>query len=97
MAEDLLEFKKGIKKEILAKIQEMSNFAINVLDEACLSLFKEDYLQAENTIQKTAEIVKFEKKVLDSSKSLRDDEELFRIRRMVENIKRIAEYALNFC
>ncbi|KAF6242107.1 PhoU family transcriptional regulator [Nitrosopumilus sp. b1] len=93
VAEDLLEFKKGIKKEILAKIQEMSNFAINVLDEACLSLFKEDYLQAEQTIQKTAEIVKYEKKVLDSSKSLRDDEELFRIRRMVENIKRIAEYA----
>ena len=93
VAEDLLEFKKGIKKEILVKIQDMSNFAINVLDEACLSLFKEDYLQAENTIQKTAEIVKYEKKVLDSSKSLRDDEELFRIRRMVENIKRIAEYA----
>ena len=93
VAEDLLEFKKGIKKEILAKIQDMSNFAINVLDEACLSLFKEDYLQAEQTIQKTAEIVKYEKKVLDSSKSLRDDEELFRIRRMVENIKRIAEYA----
>lgn len=93
VAEDLLEFKKGIKKEILAKIQDMSNFAINVLDEACLSLFKEDYLQAENTIQKTAEIIKYEKKVLDSSKALRDEEELFRIRRMVENIKRIAEYA----
>ncbi len=93
IAKDLIEFKKGIKKQILMKIQDMNNFAISVLDDACLSLFKEDYVQADMTIKKANEIVKYEKKVLDATKSLKDDEEIFRIRRMVENIRRISEYA----
>jgi len=46
IAKDLIEFKKGIKKQILMKIQDMNNFSISVLDDACLSLFKEDYVQA---------------------------------------------------
>ena len=47
----------------------------------------------EKLIKKTSEISKYEKKVLDSTKSIKDDEEVFRVRRMVENIRRIAEYA----
>jgi phosphate uptake regulator len=93
IAKDLLEFKKPIKKDILKKIREMSEFALSVLDDSCLALFKEDYSHAEKLIKKSTEITKFEKKVLDSAKSLRDDEEIFRVRRMVENIRRIAEYA----
>lgn len=93
IAKDLLEFKKGIKKEILAKLEEMNDFALSVLDDACLALFKEDYLQAEKTIEKTLNISKYEKKVRDSTKSLKNDEEIYRIRRMSENIRRIAEYA----
>jgi phosphate uptake regulator len=93
IAKDILEFKKPVKKEIVEKIQEMNEFALSVLDDSCLALFKEDYLQAEKTIEKTNEIVKYEKKVRDASKSLKDDEEIYRIRRMTENIRRIAEYA----
>jgi len=93
IAQDLLEFKKPIKKEVLNKIQEMNDYALSFLDEACLALFKEDFMQAEKIIKKSSEITKFEKKVLDSTKSIKDDEEIFRIRRMVENIRRIAEYA----
>jgi phosphate uptake regulator len=93
IAKDLLEFKKPIKKEVLTKIQEMSVNALSFLDEACLALFKEDFIQAEKIIKKSSDIIKFEKRVLDSTKSIKDDEEIFRIRRMVENIRRIAEYA----
>ena len=93
IAKDLLEFKKGIKKEILSKLQDMNDFALSVLDDACLALFKEDYFQAENTIEKSSEISKFEKKVRDSTKLLKNDEDIYRIRRMSENIRRIAEYA----
>ena len=93
IANDLIEFKKSIKKEILEKIQEMTDFAVAVLDDACLSLFKGDYAQAEQTIKKSIEITKLEKKVLNSTKSLKDDEEVFRVRRMVEDVRRIAEYA----
>lgn len=93
IAQDLLEFKKGIKEEILTKIQEMNEFALNVLDDACLALFKEDYIQAEKTIEKTNEIAKYEKRIRDAIKSLKDDEEIYRVRRMTENIRRISEYA----
>jgi phosphate uptake regulator len=93
IAQDLLEFKKPIKKEIFTKIQEMSDYALSFLDDSCLALFKEDFLQAEKIIKKAAEITYYEKRVLDSTKSIKDDEEIYRVRRMIENIRRIAEYA----
>ncbi len=93
IAKDILEFKKPVKKDIVEKIEEMNEFALSVLDDSCLALFKEDYVQAEKTIEKTNEIVKYEKMVRDASKSLKDDEEIYRIRRMTENIRRISEYA----
>lgn len=93
IASDLLEFKKPVKKEILDKLQDMNEFCLSVLDDACLALFKEDYVQAEKTIEKTNEIGKYEKKVRDASKSLKDDEEFYRVRRMSENIRRVSEYA----
>jgi len=93
IAKDLLEFKKPVKKEVLEKLQDMNEFCLSVLDDSCLALFKEDYAQAEKTIEKTVEITKYEKKVRDISKSLKDDEEIYRIRRMSENIRRVSEYA----
>lgn len=93
IAKDLLEFKKPVRKSVMVEIREMSNFSLSVLDEACLSLFKKDFIEAEFAIQKSAEIIKYEKKVLESIKSLKDDEEVYRVRRMVENIRRISEYA----
>ena len=93
IAKDLLEFKKPVKKEILQKLQDMNEFCLASLDDACLALFKEDYSQAEKTIEKTSDIAKFEKKVREASKSLKDDEDIYRVRRMTENIRRISEYA----
>ena len=93
IAKDLIEFKKSIRKEIFEKIQEMNEFAVSVLDDACLAMFKGDYAQAERTIKKSTEITKYEKKVLNPTKSLKDDEEVYRVRRMTENVRRIAEYA----
>ncbi len=93
IAKDLLEFKKTVKKEILDKSQEMNNFCLSVLDDSCLALFKEDYVQAEQIIEKTLEITKYEKKIRDAVKSLKDDEEIYRIRRITESIRRISEYA----
>jgi phosphate uptake regulator len=93
IAKDLLEFKKSVKKEILQKLQDMNEFCLSVLDDSCLALFKEDYYQAEKTITKIEQITKFEKKVRDASKSLKDDEDIYRVRRMTENIRRVSEYA----
>jgi uncharacterized protein with PhoU and TrkA domain len=71
----------------------MNDFSLTVLDESCLALFKEDYYQAEKTIKKIEQITKFEKKIKDASKSIKGDEEMYRVRRLAENIRRISEYA----
>jgi len=93
IAKDVLEFKKPVKKGILEKLEDMNKFCLSVLNDSCLALFTEDYNQAEKTIRKTNEIAKYEKKVRDASKSLNDEEEIYRIRRMTENIRRVSEYA----
>ncbi len=80
IASDLLEFKKSVKKEILEKLEDMNEFCQSVLDDSCLALFNEDYIQAEKIIVKTNEISKYEKKVRDASKSLKNEEEIYRIR-----------------
>ncbi|HXG73328.1 MAG TPA: phosphate uptake regulator PhoU [Candidatus Nitrosotenuis sp.] len=93
IAKDLLEFKKSVRKEAMEKIDDLCEFAISVLDEACLALFKEDFAQAERSIEKASETSKYEKKIIESIKSIKDEEEAYRIRRMTENVTRIAEYA----
>ena len=93
IASDILEFKKTISKDFLEKLQDMNDFCLSVLDDACLALFKEDYIQAEQTIVRCNEIASYENDLIESVKKLKDDEEIYRIRRMSENIKRIAEYA----
>jgi phosphate uptake regulator len=93
IAKDLLEFKESVRKDAMDKIEDITDFAISVLDQACLALFKEDFVQAEKAIEKASELSKYEKKILESVKSIKDEEEAYRIRRMAENITRIAEYA----
>jgi uncharacterized protein with PhoU and TrkA domain len=77
----------------MTKIEDLNDFAVMVLDQACLALFKEDFGQAELAIKKASDVSKYEKKILESIKSIKDEEEAYRIRRMTENIVRIAEYA----
>ncbi|MFM8659213.1 MAG: PhoU domain-containing protein [Candidatus Nitrosotenuis sp.] len=93
IAKDLLEFKESVRKDAIDKIEDLTDFAISVLDQACLALFKEDFAQAEKAIEKALELHKYEKKIIESVKSIKDEEEAYRIRRMAENIARIAEYA----
>ncbi|WP_048194871.1 phosphate uptake regulator PhoU [Candidatus Nitrosotenuis uzonensis] len=93
IAKDLLEFKKPVRKDAMEKIESLNEFSTSVLDQACLALFKEDFNQAELAIKKSSEISKYEKRILESLKSIKDEEEAFRIKRMIGNITRIAEYA----
>jgi len=93
ITKDLLEFKRPIKNSIMEKIEDLNDFAVSVLDQACLALFKEDFNLAELAIKRASDASKYEKRMLESIKSIKDEEEAYRIRRMSENIIRIAEYA----
>ena len=93
LSQDILDFENPIPEKIIGKIKEMSDFSLNVIDNTCLALFKNDYVGAEKAIAESHDISKYEKRVIDSLKTVKNEETAFRVRRIVENIRRISEYA----
>lgn len=93
IAEDVLETKKPIDKDVLSEITSMSNIALEVLDDACLSLFKRDYNAAEKAIERAKKIDEMESRVISNSHSLKKASELYRIKFITESLRRVAEYA----
>ena len=93
LSQDVLDYKTPIQGKNFDRIREMSDYALSVMDDACLALFKKDYEQAEKSIGNANDIQKYEKRILDNLKIGKDEQEIFRIRRIVENVKRVAEYA----
>ena len=93
IAEDFVEMEESVGKEVLNKITDMSNFALEVLDDACLSLFKRDYNAAEQAIEKSKKIDVIENAVFKNTHGSRKASQLYRTKFITENLRRIAEYA----
>ncbi|MFQ5921150.1 MAG: PhoU domain-containing protein [Nitrososphaerales archaeon] len=93
ISEDFVETKESIDRQILSRIGAMSDLALEVLDDACLSLFKRDYDAAEHAIERAKRIEALEGAVFKSSHGRRKASELYRIKFITENLRRIAEYA----
>ena len=93
LSKDILDFENPIPEKIIVKIKEMSDFSLSVIDDTCLALFKNDYTSAEKAIAESYNISKYEKRVIDLLKTVKNEETAFRVRRIVENIRRISEYA----
>ena len=93
LSKDILDFENPIPEKIIDKIKEMSDFSLSVIDDTCLALFKNDYTGAEKAIAESHNISKHEKKVIDLLKTVKNEETAFRVRRIVENVRRISEYA----
>jgi uncharacterized protein with PhoU and TrkA domain len=58
-----------------------------------LSMFKRDYEAADRAIEKARKIDEMEKAILRAVAKPRDVNELYRIKLITENIRRVAEYA----
>ena len=93
LSKDILDFENPIPEKIIDRIKEMSDFSLSVIDDTCLALFKNDYTSAEKAIAESYNISKYEKRVIDLLKTVKNEETAFRVRRIVENIRRISEYA----
>ena len=93
IAKDVMDMPRPLNKDIVDKISSMSNFALDVLDDACLSMFKRDYEAADRAIEKARRIDEMEKAILRAVSKPRDVSELYRIKLITENIRRVAEYA----
>ena len=95
IARDVLEFDKGMDPDAVTILKEMNSFALSVLDDACLALFKDDYAQAEETIVKAAGISGYDRRLRVATTDVADDEMVFRIRGIAGNIRRICEYSVD--
>jgi phosphate uptake regulator len=92
IAKDVIEFKKPVNGKTYDKLVEMSNYTLELIDNSCLSMFKQDTVEAEETIIRAGKVAKYEKKVLDTMKLSKNQEEVYRVRKIIENLRRIAEY-----
>jgi phosphate uptake regulator len=93
IAKDVIETRQPISKEVAERIEGMCNFALDVLDDACLSMFKRDYEAADRAIEKARKIDDLEKAVIKAVSKTRDASEMYRIKLVTDNIRRVAEYA----
>jgi phosphate uptake regulator len=93
IAKDIVDMHRPINKDIADKISNMCSFALEVLDDACLSMFKRDYEAADRAIEKARKIDDMEKAILRSVTRPKDVSELYRIKLITENVRRVAEYA----
>ena len=93
IAKDVIEFKKPVNAKTYDKLVEMSNFTLELIDNSCLAMFKKDTAEAEETIIRAGKVTKYEKKVLDTMKLSKNQQEVYRVRKIIENLRRIAEYA----
>ena len=60
----------------------MSSYAISVMDDACLALFKKNYDQAEKSIESANDIQKYEKRILDNLKTSKNEEEILELEKL---------------
>jgi phosphate uptake regulator len=93
IAKDIIDMRQPLNKDTVDKLMAMSDFALEVLDDACLSMFKRDYEAADRAIEKARKADEMEKAILRISGKSRDASELYRIKLISENIRRVAEYA----
>jgi phosphate uptake regulator len=92
ISKDIIEIRQPLNQETVSKIDAMCSFALDVLDDACLSMFKRDYEEADRAIEKARKIDEYEKAVIKSISKTRDTSEIYRVKLITDNIRRVAEY-----
>ena len=92
IAENVILLKDPVVEDLLGKIDQMSASAISMFENAMEALFKHDYNQAENVIEKIPLIHKLEREAVLASQSAKI-EEVVNLRLLIESVRRTAEYA----
>jgi len=92
IAENVLLLREPLNKELVERIDKLSNLAISMFEEAVQALFKCDYDRAESVIEKIVQVRRLEKEAILSSKDV-NIEEVAITRLLIESVRRTAEYA----
>ena len=92
IAENTLQLKEVVNEELLQKIEQLSNLASSMFENAMDALFRHDFNLAESVIEKIGQVHKLEKEtVLNLQKA--NIEEIVNLRLVIESVRRTAEYA----
>ncbi|MCW4048572.1 MAG: phosphate uptake regulator PhoU [Candidatus Bathyarchaeota archaeon] len=81
-----------VEKGVVDELEKLSNFALEVFEEAMEAVFDEDYSEADKVLDKAFEIRKMEVEVLHLLIKYAPPEEVPALRLIVESISRTAEY-----
>jgi phosphate uptake regulator len=93
IAENVILLDEKVSGSVFQKISEMSFFARTVFDDSIKSLYKKDYLLADNVVAKAKTIVQIEDEVIGSLSKKVEAIEMSTLRMIMESIRRTAEYA----
>jgi len=93
IAENVLLLDEKIDDSVFQKISETSSFARAVFDDSIKSLYKKDYLLADNVIAKAKTTASMEDEAMRSISKKVEAVKMSTLRMMMESIRRTAEYA----
>jgi phosphate uptake regulator len=93
IAEYVLLLNKKFSDSVFREVSETATFATSVFDDSIKSLYKKDYLLADNTVMKAKTIASIENKAMKIIAKKVDATELPSMRMIMESIRRTAEYA----
>jgi len=93
IAQEVLLIEKPLDESILAKITQLSDFALKLFEESGIALFKRDYDAADEIVDKAKLFVEMEKDLLATMERGKPIESYHTIRLIIEDIRRTAEYA----
>ncbi|MEM2101945.1 MAG: PhoU domain-containing protein [Candidatus Bathyarchaeia archaeon] len=93
IAENVLSLSEKVDPAVFQKISEMSLFARSVFNDSIESLFKKDYMLADNMVAKAKTIASMQNKTINAIAKKLELTEMSNIRMITESIRRTAEYA----
>jgi len=93
IAENVLLLEEKIDDTVFEKISQMNSFARSVFDDSIKSLYKKDYLLADDVVTKAKTIVSIENEAIKVIAKKLEAIELSSVRMIMESIRRTAEYA----
>ena len=93
IAENVLALDRRIDDSVFSELNDMSSLAMSVFDGAIKSLFKKNYLLADDMITKSKVIGPMESEAIKLATEKVDSTKMSNVRMIVESIRRTAEYA----
>jgi len=93
IAENVVSLDEKVSNSAFQKISEMSSFARDVFDDSIKSLYKKDYLLADNVVAKAKTIASIENEAMRSLSKKVEAINMSTLRMVMESIRRTAEYA----